>query len=1033
MTAVFWGAALSRDDGSTADGIHLLWTAPYAAGYSLSGYDIQRRASRWKPNITCYTLTRAELDILQQYVPVTTSVGVVTVSQTPCPKLPPDLPNDPYTGGGGGDTGKLQCVDFSKLSTKNHAAIDTIDGLSLVAFDTHGRRRPHVLQRTIGNMHGVDVVERLDISLPAPSRRVVVTLVSFAKAAKLTALDVSGRVLASKTFHALQRHAGTITLAASGIARVRIDTPSDETLLLRFCWETGGAKETKDVAGLKTHAMEATGPSDQSAVTQTAVIGPTPSISSDARASLGCFRYRIVLDGPHQVVEVGAQVSGMIAIALREGQAVDSRYVASTNGLQAAIFFERGADEVLIYTGVRVAGLTVCIDVPPSPAEEAKEWGGVPYIARGIQLPARAVNAALSTASDERALADSRLLAGETLDPSAFADIADTLDTTASAGPASPMWYTMRVREKLTDPFIETRPWQYALSLTIDAAVRRALGFGYLDKGAGLTSGSRYDYRITGHFLRRDIEEQLFAFHTIPSTTTLPATFHLDRVRVSTPSPSIVELYPAVPATALRGTSRKGIAFSPSGLLPPSVTLGFDVPVMRVVLELEPATTGTVSYSAKTTDFIVGLSGTVFTGTIVGAPRVTIDFAEPIDTLELRGSGFLYGVRLPSPTAGDPTDVIDSTVILPAVQYTPTSPPAPPPSLGTQNLQQPILEIDPAVTTQQAPEALGFTLRWVPPAIGSSTVAPWPTDLGAVPPFDVAGFLLERRRVDTSGPFVAIGDSTLPTVFFGNRGARSDPPQLYFGMDMLLVFPEVSSPTPPVDPWISVNDVLHSAGNPSGPPPGSLHQYRVSSIDAIGRHSTTPTTGSVVRLEKHIAPPPPVGPEETLAAGTVRPPGVRARVLQKSDPDLADDDVTLLGASTNAIVLEWGWTATERARDEYAAEFRVYWNSLPPDVVNGTLHDPASLVGAAYEMSCTFDQAVAADAMKGRYVLSPTYPFKVAGHGAGTNITMQLEPSVLHPEIVPSSATFTFTPILTGAEQRPAAWQERSAVIAIGA
>jgi hypothetical protein len=41
MTQHFWASAISRLDGASQDGIHLLWVPPYAAGYSVRGFDIQ--------------------------------------------------------------------------------------------------------------------------------------------------------------------------------------------------------------------------------------------------------------------------------------------------------------------------------------------------------------------------------------------------------------------------------------------------------------------------------------------------------------------------------------------------------------------------------------------------------------------------------------------------------------------------------------------------------------------------------------------------------------------------------------------------------------------------------------------------------------------------------------------------------------------------------------------------------------------------------------------------------------------------------
>jgi hypothetical protein len=1152
MTPVFWGTALSRKNGSSADGIHLLWTAPYAAGYSLGGYDIQRRQSKYKPEITCSTLSRPELDTLHNELHLRTPVSDISVRAAPCPHFPDPVPDSPVSD----DGAELPCVDFGKLTASR--TVDSIDGLQIVAFDDTGTRRPHAQLHAVGGVVGVDCANHLEITLPVPSRRVVVTLVNFAQPPRLAGRAADGHIVASAIGVGQAGQPEIITLKGETIVSLAVVAAADETLLLRLCWEpspdtpgerctrldevgsgehpnplqtaeavfaafnaqgaamarcvvksdggytgldcgyllrvtlttpvaqtrltlvtfaqpvtvraegvdgslvgtastrTRGQAESITITGPKIAVLEIAAPKNETLLLELCVRAeaesaptPGPPVSSASSVARGaalaasalmlaagpstCLRYSLRLDGQHHVVEVVTQVPWAVAIAMREGKAVDSRFLRDASGTQSVTFAGRGVDTVLLHTGQRIAGLTVCVDVAQSPEDEEKEWAGVPYIAKGLQLPVRAVNPALGSAGDELALAESRLVAGEAIDASGFADLASTMNETVNAGPTSPMWYTTLTRERLEDPFIEMRAWPYGLSITAVAEWRRALGFGYLDGGSGLVSGARYDYRITGHFGRRDIEERLLAFHTIPSGTTLPATFHLGTVRFTSAAPKVVELYPAVPLTTLRGTGRKGIRLTPVAGFPavPGLTIGFDAPVTHVALEMEPALAGALDYQAKTSDFILGLSGATATGSIAAAPRVTLEFAEPIDTLELRGTGFLYGVRVLAPDSGDPDDVLDLSVIVPDVQYTTTAPPPPPPVLGTTNLQQPILPGDPKVTTQSPPQPLGFRLTWLPPAPSGGSPPPWPPDLGAVPPFDVLGFHLERRRVDTDGLFEEIDGQPAPTVFFGNRGSRADPPALEFGIDVLGVFPEVTTPTPPVDPWMSIDDILRSAARSGGPPPGSLHQYRVFSVDAIGRRSATATTGSIVRLEKRIPPPRPPGPSDSPPPGVVRPAGVRARVLQASDPDLAADDVALLGASTNAVVLEWGWTADERDRDPFATEFRVYWQPLPPDLVRGTLHAPATLVSGLYEMSCTLEQPLAADAMKGAYLRAPAYPFKIASHTGGTTITVRFEPSVLHPGTVPDGATFEFTPILSGTELRPSAWQERTAVVAI--
>jgi hypothetical protein len=117
MTAPFWAAALSPQDGTAADGIHLIWSAPPKAGYSITGIDIQRRVTRWKPSLDCYTLTQADLDGLHRVLRFACTVAAVAVNAAACPSLPIDPLDDPFVDGDGGDRpGSRPCVDFAKLA-----------------------------------------------------------------------------------------------------------------------------------------------------------------------------------------------------------------------------------------------------------------------------------------------------------------------------------------------------------------------------------------------------------------------------------------------------------------------------------------------------------------------------------------------------------------------------------------------------------------------------------------------------------------------------------------------------------------------------------------------------------------------------------------------------------------------------------------------------------------------------------------------------------------------------------------------------
>jgi hypothetical protein len=75
MPDAFVTAAVSRQDGGSADGIHLLWTAPPAIGYSIDGFDIQRRDARIGEPV-CYTLSASEMQTLHSMFRVQTPLAI---------------------------------------------------------------------------------------------------------------------------------------------------------------------------------------------------------------------------------------------------------------------------------------------------------------------------------------------------------------------------------------------------------------------------------------------------------------------------------------------------------------------------------------------------------------------------------------------------------------------------------------------------------------------------------------------------------------------------------------------------------------------------------------------------------------------------------------------------------------------------------------------------------------------------------------------------------------------------------------------
>jgi hypothetical protein len=853
LSDLFSVAALPRLDGSEADGIHLMWTAPPAAGYSLDGWDIQRREASGRPKVQCYRLSGDELEILHRVLRLHTPTAEIGVRQADCPTFP-QLP----------DAG------------------------------------PHV-----------------DDLLPA--------------------------------------------------------------------------------------------------------VGPAAIGTAPGRR---CVAYDIRLLGHHRVVEVHIGVPAALAIALRGGKGVAARTLVAPSGTQSTRFDNLDVDQVLVYCAARASLLEICRDEAPDPDEEEQEWAGEPFVAKGIQVPIRALDPGLGSQGDEDALAKSRLLPGEDFPAYSFHDAAESMNAAAGdAAHTAPGWASTVVREDLDDPLVELRPWGYTLAMLIEPTWRRMLGFGFLDPAGDLEAGKAYDYRVTGRFRRRDVDESLHGFHSIPRGTTLPTAFALGSVSLRAPAPATVEQLPEPPEDGFSATGRKGIALAGERCL----TLSFPAPVTRVALELAPG--ASLSWKASTTDFLPGIPTNSFGGDLPPDRRVTIATPDPVDTIRLSGGGFLFGIR-ESPVAS-PDDVVTRSAVLNGVVLADTPVPEPPAFLGTDNLQQPSLPSDPGSGPPPAPASLGFRLSWLPPPpAGSPGPVPWPADLDAFPPFDVLGFRIERRRVDTSGPFEGIDGAELRTLVLGSRGGHRDPPPLAPGIDLEAAFPNDPPPAPPLSPVMELDDVLVTSDH-SGPPPGSTHEYRIFSVDAIGRSSASARAGPVVRLEKRQPPPQPVGPPAPPAGGPIAPSGVRARVLQALDPDLADADRELLDDEDNAVVLEWGWTEAEREADPHAREFRVYWQALAPDVVTGAVTGAPALVGGLFELPAELDRPLEADAMRGRYLALPDYPFKVASHDAGQSIALRVEPSAIDSSRTPGPAVFEFRPVLDGAEQRPPAWAERSAVVPI--
>ena len=152
-----------------------------------------------------------------------------------------------------------------------------------------------------------------------------------------------------------------------------------------------------------------------------------------------CIAYDFRLRQQHRDVEVRAGVEWALVIALRAGKAVAARMLPS--GTLSTRFENLAVDQVLVYCGGRADMLEVCVDVVPDPDDEEQQWAGSPLIAKGIQVPIRALDPTLGSQADEDALAKSRLVAGEDFDERAFHNVTELMNAAAAdVEDAAPVW-----------------------------------------------------------------------------------------------------------------------------------------------------------------------------------------------------------------------------------------------------------------------------------------------------------------------------------------------------------------------------------------------------------------------------------------------------------------------------------------------------------------------------------------------------------------------------------------------------------------
>jgi hypothetical protein len=653
--------------------------------------------------------------------------------------------------------------------------------------------------------------------------------------------------------------------------------------------------------------------------------------------------------------------------------------------------------------------------------DDAAQWAGATTIAH-LQVPIREFMPSLITSQAEFAEAKRRLLPGEVLDELRFAEYADMLRAALRESSTSPRQRTLLMRFDSAEPFDEMSALDPVRMLYADPTWRRVLGLALFDQDPVLVPGNRYDYRVTGRFPALDVSSRWLGFHTIPAGTALPDEFYLHDCMLRMAQPGAVQRSPEVDETGSLLASRRGIALASrvdsgwTGFGIGDASLVIDFPAPTTVIALDIARGHTLRYQAGDPWLPFATLATVPPG-----PRAVLTFPAPVTQLRLFGHGFLFGFRFVDTVPSDPDGMSTLSITLLDVLYADAARPDPPLSFTTRNMQVPNGAVAPAPRQQ-----IGVGLEWVPAPVTGLPF--WPPEAGAVP-LDATTFQIERK-VEPDGAWT-------PVLGVRNRllGTRDDDgidPEVRAGVDLMQVFPEHAVPgTASSKRYQDVFLVGDGSGQCAPPPLGSMLAYRIRALDVVGRSSNNWTLASPVRLEKHEAPPLPAAPSETPADefALPAPTGVRARAIVRGDPALSATDHVLLGASDNAVVLEWGWHARERAVDPYADQFRLYV-ARPLDGIDGQISSVTDVAGqpGAYVVAMALERPITANAASGLY-LDAGSPFFIEQHAALTTVQATVRTRVplspggafRRPAIGPVRLPVRLTAEMT----RPAGWTER--------
>ena len=760
---------------------------------------------------------------------------------------------------------------------------------------------------------------------------------------------------------------------------------------------------------------------------------PFPAVSAGTRVLV--FTQEFAQPADSITVACESKAAFLVATSAGKGVSLQTLSPSATATVTGAAI-----DSVSVYA-VSPDSLRICALRPADPVQDARDWASATVIATGLTLPLHESDPSLVTRADELARARARLIAGETLSDADADSLAGALRAAAGdAGLGRPCDRVVLSRTDPGDPFQETLFTGRIALLTLDPRLRRVLGYGCVDAKAA--EGVTYEYRVGGIFDAADLTDEIYDVHNIPSGTILPMAVRIRDLALAFPSPPAVVLDPAPGAGALTAVSRRAI-----GLRPATDAVGFTggdlLGDLACVIELPRPCTEVVLEVAAGHDLRYagaqpGDPLSPLTQPVPAGPAATLSFTAPADQIRLAGTGSLYAVRIPSGATGK----VELARACGPVTFQGEPLPQPPAWLTAANLQAapevltgPIDE----QTAQPPRPPPGFELAWMPQTVSPPGV--WPDDLAAGPPLVSSAHQIERQRLDGAGgpgPWEPIhaGDN----LTYGSWPTDGSRPPLGYGVDLDAAFPAQAIRDAGSPLVMTITDVLGAIDPGSGqaPPPvplGGLFHYQIRAVDIVGRTGDSWTLSAPARLETHVPPPMPVGPQPPSPPADGRsegPAGVRARVILASDPALSDPDRAILAGHGSAVVLDWGWRDAERELDPLTAEFRVYLQQRPPTEVPGAITSVASAAGS-WVVDFTTDRVLAAGECAGQWLDSGGGTFRITGHTAGSAVQLTLAADAVNATAAPVPGATTFGRALSPGHQRPAGWQERAAVVPLTA